>query len=381
MDFCAGTMAIGAAALALNRISINIEKETICYTQALERMHVLIEKIEAEREVIGKITNSAKVISWMVRVPGGETRNDEPISPLGMNNWPGQLNCGLGQTARMLKEDCEGRNIVVRDSGLPSTADGPSGRALFATADFEKDKHVAGYWGSFLAKSSRRYRQLRGTGQGERFLQMQLRPMRKFVLVGHPDCAATYIQGTGYDAEADKKNGAPNIVFREQQASEMSPLNPGCYVTAVTTRAIKKGEMFFACYRGSLKRKKSQKKNGKVRKRRKARAGSDSESDEDEVFFSDSDSEEDSEGDDQDGDVPMSGGKECVSDGDAETTFSTTGDLQSQLRDRAVEYQGRGQHVKRRNVNADIRAEKKARVEELQAQLTVAMGHVDRLKV
>jgi len=198
---------------------------------------------------------------------------DELVSPLGDHNYPNYAtrDGGRGATAPALDVECAYFDVKVRDSDLPPTKDGPSGRELVTLKSVKKGAVIVYYWGEFLYKKSGRYRRMLH-GKCTRLMTMSELPlMVDFCMLGHHNCAATYIQDSQYRGP-DQKNVKANVEFVEQSHADMSPLAPHKYISVVAKRDIKANERLVVRYKKKRINKTKAATTTKKRKRRSTRS-------------------------------------------------------------------------------------------------------------
>lgn len=238
LDFCAGTMSTGITCLALNRTSIMVESDPACFQEAQFRMKSYIEWIQEQEMSVGCVQMSQALNRISLLQPSA-TASDEKRSPLGWDNYPSfnyATGGGLGQTAASLEVDAASNNIVIEDSKLPDTKDGPSGREARAQKDFKEGDNVAYYWSEFVIKNSSKYRSLR-RGECTRILELRAKVMENFVMVGHVNCAATYVQSADYTG-GEQDACEANVQFVEENLRDINMLIPYKYIECVATRYV-----------------------------------------------------------------------------------------------------------------------------------------------
>ena len=224
-------MSTAATCLALNRSCISIEQDPEVYHEALNRLKEFIEWMIAEGMEIGCVDTKA-ALGHICDLQPKAHGADEQVSPLGRCNYPSyELGTSSGQSSRppSLEEDATVYDLRVVDSDLPDTVDGKSGLEAQAAREFMKNEIVCYYWGDFLIKDSTRYRRLKKS-KCDRFMQMSNLPiMEKYVILGHSNCAATYIQSS--ESEGGPQDAIEaNVTFVEQPHELMNPLRPHQYV-------------------------------------------------------------------------------------------------------------------------------------------------------
>ena len=231
LDFTAGTMSTAATCIALNRSCISIEQDPLVYHEALYRLKGFIEWILTEGMEVGCVDTKA-ALGHICDLQPKALGADEQVSPLGRSNYPSyKLGTSSGKSSAppSLEEDATVYDLKVVDSLLPDTSDGKSGQEDQAVKEFKEGEIVCYYWGDFLVKDSTRYRRLRKS-QCDRFMQMSNLPiMEKYVILGHSNCVATYIQSSEYEGGPQDAIEA-NVIFVEQPQELMNPLRPHQYV-------------------------------------------------------------------------------------------------------------------------------------------------------
>ena len=86
MDFCAGTLATANTCLALNRISISVEKDADCYYEALGRTCKYIDVLTTQEGMnIGKV-RKREALERIAILEHKVAKSSE--SPWGTNNFP-----------------------------------------------------------------------------------------------------------------------------------------------------------------------------------------------------------------------------------------------------------------------------------------------------
>jgi hypothetical protein len=238
LDFCAGTMSTACTALALNRSCISIEPDEGCFHEALRRLKGFIEWITEDAQMeIGNV-DSKQALNHISCLQPHEVGENEEILPLGSHNYPSYeslQNAGLSQEPPCLEEDAVMHNLTIEPSKLPNTVDGPAGSEAIAARDFDKGEVVAHYWGEFIVKSCSRYRKIKNQGSARLMTMSNLPFMSNFVIQGHVNCAAVYIQSSQYEGPQQDDIEA-NVVFLEQKPEEMNPLRPHHYIQAIALR-------------------------------------------------------------------------------------------------------------------------------------------------
>lgn len=194
---------------------------------------------------------------------------DEKSSPLGRSNYPRYdvQNGGVSSKAPTLAMDSAMYDVEIVDSHLPATEDGPAGRATLTRKAVRKGDVVCYYWGDYLYKDCSKYRKLQHA-KCDRFMTLtNLEIMKSFVLLGHQNCAATFIQSAQYTGDQQDEIQA-NVQFFEQQLKDMCPLNPHKYVQVVALRDIEEGEVLYANYTlGAATKKRKKEKPGLQKKK------------------------------------------------------------------------------------------------------------------
>ena len=101
--------------------------------------------------------------------------------------------------------------------------------------------------GDFVSKQSSKFRALRRQGNDRMMELVNIPAMEDWVIVGHLNCAASYVQSSTYEGQ----DVEANVQFVETQVQHMNPLASYKYIQVVAIREIKKGETLFAKYRGA----------------------------------------------------------------------------------------------------------------------------------
>lgn len=214
LDFCAGTLITAVTCLALNRVSISVEEDSHCFHEGQFRLMGYIDWLLANSMAIGRVDMKQALNKICLLRPEPEG-SDERISPLGWHNYPNyEPYSGLPERPPLLGVDALAHNIEVVDSKLPATKNGASGKEARLLEDVANGDVCCYYWGDFLLKDTAKFRKLQ-RGENTRMMSFSNTPcMKKFVMLGHVNCAATYIQSADYTGPGQDHIKA-NVIYRE----------------------------------------------------------------------------------------------------------------------------------------------------------------------